>query len=84
MPLIHYLIVFDHAEQRLVQAPQEFTDAEEAAAAYAQLERDHRDDTNLEIVLVGADSLDTIRQTHGNYFDGEGPITAEQLAGAAS
>jgi hypothetical protein len=31
----------------------------------------HRHDSNLEIVLIGSDSLDTIRSTHGNYFDGK-------------
>lgn len=83
MPLIHFLIVFDHNAQRLLRA-EEFTDADKAAAAYAQLEREHRDETNLEIVLVGADSIDTIRQTHGNYFDGEGSGVTERLAGAPS
>lgn len=83
MPLIHYLIVFDHSQQALLQA-QEYADADEAAAAYAQLERKHRGDTNLEIVLVGADSLDTIRQTHGNYFDSGGAAVTEHLAGASS
>ena len=83
MPLIHYLIVYDHAEQRLLQA-EEFTDADEAAEAYAQLEREHRGEYNLEIVLVGADSLDTIRQTHGNYFDGDVSGLTERLAGASN
>lgn len=83
MPLIHFLIVFDHGQQRLISAD-EFSDATEAANAYAELERLHRGNENLEIVLVGADSLDTIRQTHGNYFDGEEPAPHRDLAGATS
>jgi hypothetical protein len=74
MPLIHYLIIYDHSTQSLVGEPQEFTDPDEAARAYARAERKHRDDTNLEIVLIGADSLDTIRLTHGNYFEGDSSV----------
>lgn len=69
MPLIHFLLVFDLARQELLER-REFTDAAEAAAAYAQLEREHHGDQNLEIVLVGADSIETIMTTHRNYFDG--------------
>ena len=71
MPIIHFLLVFDHDRQALIETPREFHDAGEAAAAYEALEREHRGDSNLEIVLVGSDSLETIKQTHGNYFDGE-------------
>lgn len=28
----------------------------------------HATDTNIEIVLIGADSIDTIHRTHGHYF----------------
>jgi len=71
VPLIHFLLVFDHLAGALVGDPQEFSDATEAANAYAQLEREHRGDRHLEIVLVGSDSIETIRQTHGNYFAGD-------------
>jgi hypothetical protein len=35
---------------------------------------------DLEIVLVGADSLDTIRKTHGHYFTKAGAVTLPELA----
>lgn len=70
MPLIHFLLVYDLDRQSLVGDPREFSDPIEAANAYAELEQEHRQDSNLEIVLIGADSLDTIKTTHGNYFDG--------------
>jgi hypothetical protein len=38
MPLIHYLIIYDHSTQSLVGEPQEFTDPDEAARAYARAE----------------------------------------------
>ena len=71
MPLIHFLLIYDLKRGHLVGDPQEFANAAEAAAAYAALEEATRNDTNLEIVLVGADSLETIKATHGNYFDGK-------------
>lgn len=69
MPLIHFLLMYDLDRQELVGAPREFADPARAAEAYAELEEQHRHDDRLEIVLIGADSLETIRSTHGNYFD---------------
>lgn len=44
--------------------------ADEAAAtdAYSALERTLGDAGQVEVVLVGADSLETIRKTHSHYF----------------
>lgn len=68
MPLVHFLLVYDRKQGRLIcQRP--FTDSDEAVAAYGEMEAKHRDDEHMEIVLVGADSLETIMLTHGNYFD---------------
>lgn len=63
----HFLLVYDHGRQRLLEQ-KAFTDALKAAAAYAAAEKQHRNDRDLEIVLVGADSIETIKQTHGHYF----------------
>lgn len=70
MALIHFLLVYDHAAGSLLSR-REFRDADEAAAAYADMEQLHCGDRHLEIVLVGADSIETIMQTHGNYFQDE-------------
>lgn len=69
MAVIHFLLVYDLKLQKLVEPTKEFRDAQEAALAYAALEATHRGNNDLEIVLVGADSLDTVRQTHGQYFE---------------
>jgi hypothetical protein len=68
MALIHFLLVYDLQLQRLV-SKDEFTDATKAAAEYARLEEKHRGNSDLEIVLVGADSLESLKTTHGHYFD---------------
>jgi hypothetical protein len=36
-------------------------------------------DDNLDIVLLGADSLETIKQTHSSYFNGRGQQLEELL-----
>ena len=69
MAFIHFLLVYDHRQMVLV-GQREYADADAAAEAYAALERQHSGDAMIEVVLVGADSLDTIRRTHGNYFAG--------------
>jgi hypothetical protein len=37
----------------------------------------------MEIVLIGSDSLDTVKLTHANYFDGSVAIS-KYLVGVAS
>ncbi len=67
MPLIHFLLVYDRDLQRLV-FEQPYADPAEALKAYEAMEEQHRDNRNMEIVLVGADSIETVMLTHGNYW----------------
>jgi hypothetical protein len=69
MPLIHFLLIYNIQLGRLV-GEQQFTDSAEAVARYSELEREYTNRPGeFEIVLVGADSIETIRHTHGQYFD---------------
>lgn len=68
MALRHFLLVYDLGAQCLV-SQQQFVDGDEAAVANAALERQHKGRDDLEIVLVGADSIETIKRTHTHYFD---------------
>jgi hypothetical protein len=68
MALQHFLLVYDLRAQRLIEQ-HEFEDGNRAAAAYAELERQYKGREDLEIVLVGADSIETIMRTHAHYFD---------------
>jgi len=67
MSLFHFLLIYDLRARRLVDV-RTFDDAAEAMAAYGQAEQDHLDDRDTEIVLVGSDSLATVKLTHGHYF----------------
>lgn len=76
MALIHFLLAYDRSAGRLLSQVR-FDDAHEAAEAYKQLEVEHQRDENVEIVLIGSDSIETVMQTHSNYF-GE-PRSIEDL-----
>lgn len=79
-PLRYFLIVYDRRRGRLlVDPPQEFDDELVAADAYAEEEAKYWNDRNVEVVLIGADSLETVKQTHSNYFRRD---LAEHLVGA--
>jgi hypothetical protein len=65
----HFLIVFDHQAGRLLAAEPFGTDGDRAVAAYAEKEREYQDRPKVEIVLIGSDSLETVKVTHANYFD---------------
>lgn len=69
MNLVHYLLVFDHKEGRLVHQ-ERFDDPEAAVAAYGVMEQKFDPADRVEVVLIGSDSIETIRRTHANYFDG--------------
>lgn len=71
MALQHFLLVYDLTGQALLESAT-YDDADEAAAAYSEAEAKYRDRSDLEVVLVGADSLDTIKQTHAHYFASRG------------
>ncbi len=77
----HFLLVFDHDKGQLVEETDFGTDSVAAMAAYARLEREHGPkDTAIEIVLIGSDSIETVRLTHANYFDGTVAVS-KYLAG---
>ena len=66
----HFLIVYDiptgKAKVRHFGA-----DYDAALMAYAEIEGEMRDRDDLDIVLVGSDSLETVKRTHSSYFQSE-------------
>ncbi len=77
----HYLLTYSLTAGRVVEL-REFSDDAEASAAYVDAEKLSGRDDDLEIVLIGADSGQTLRKTHGHYFDDEGTeSTSPYLAG---
>lgn len=69
--LNHFLLVFDHSSAQLLDLYDFGGDVKRAMSEYARLEREHlKSADSIEIVLIGSDSLDTVKITHANYFDG--------------
>lgn len=66
----HFLLVFDHVQDKLLEQREFGTDAALAMERYAEKEAQYRDSNAVDIVLVGSDSIDTVKVTHSTYFDG--------------
>jgi len=71
----HFLLVFDHAQGHLVDEFHFGEDSTAALEAYTRCEEKHRDNKLMDIVLIGSDSIETVRLTHANYFDGTASIS---------
>jgi hypothetical protein len=63
----HFLIVYDIPSANADVRPYG-TDYDAALAAYERAEHDARDHSDVEVVLLSADSLETIKRTHSSYF----------------
>lgn len=82
-PIQHFLLVFDHNRSELVHLEEFGPDGDGALKAYAAKEKEFgepRVDSAIEIVLIGSDSLETVKLTHANYFEGSVPLS-QYLAG---
>ncbi|HET7416715.1 MAG TPA: hypothetical protein VFJ61_03695 [Solirubrobacterales bacterium] len=75
----HFLVIYDPATDDVTV--QSFGSEYDAAqAAYAEAEQANGVDATLDIVLLSADSLETIEQTHSSYFkasEGFGELLAQ-------
>jgi hypothetical protein len=79
----HFLIVYDIPTGK-AQVRNFGTDYDAAQAAYAEIEGEMRDRADLDIVLVGADSLETVKRTHSSYFQTEETFESLLPAGVLS
>ena len=76
----HFLIKYDVKAGRAdVQGFGE--DYEAAMHAYEELEQEARESSDVDVVLLSADSLETIKRTHSSYFETR---TFEQLLPAGN
>lgn len=77
----HFLLVYDRARDELVEQRDFGEDSEAALFAYREAERQAARDgaVQLDIVLVGSDSIETVMATHGNYFSGHARQSIDRL-----
>lgn len=66
-PTNYYLLIYEAAAADL-QVEEYGSDGPAAAAEYTKREHLYWDRPDVEVVLVGADSLETIKKTHAHYF----------------
>ena len=64
----HFLMVFDHGKNQLVELQEFGNDSETATRCYGEYEKKYRDSSLIDIILVGSDSLETVKITHSIYF----------------
>jgi hypothetical protein len=76
----HFLVIYDPAHER-TEVQSFGIDYDAAQVAYAEAERANGVEGKLDIVLLSADSLETIKQTHSSYFNGGADRLAELLTG---
>ncbi|WP_187117616.1 hypothetical protein [Flaviflexus massiliensis] len=69
-PILHFLFVYDR-ENDSVDMTEFGEDSERALDAYAEAERKYRHRKSFDIVLIGSDSLESVRETHSTYFKSE-------------
>lgn len=74
MPLHQFLLIYNASTQRLIEANDLGDNTTGAVAAYADCEQRYRGNKDIEVVLIGSDSLETIKKTHGHYFGEVDPI----------
>ncbi len=63
----YFLLIF-HVDTNELEIEEFVGDELAATTAYSAREHEYREDTRIEVVLVGADSLETVRKTHSHYF----------------
>lgn len=62
-----FLVIYDLGQQE-VEVKEFGRDFEDAAEHYSMYERRYADQPLTEVVLLGADSIETIKKTHSHYF----------------
>ena len=66
--LSHFLIVYRVADESVEITEYPGGHYDEAQDTYRAVEDQYRDDDGVEVVLLSADSLEALMQTHGRFF----------------
>ncbi|AXE38379.1 hypothetical protein [Acidipropionibacterium virtanenii] len=76
----YFILVYDRAKRALSRTISYGTKSRHAVDDYSKLEREYEGDANVEVVLIGSDSIETVQRTHANYF-GAAEVTNPLLRG---
>lgn len=64
----HFLIIFDGAKGEMRERVRSFAEQAPAVQAYSVAERRYEREPEVQVVLVAADSLATVKATHPNFW----------------
>ena len=74
-----YLLVYDRPAGRII-ASAEYRSSAEALRARFDAERTYRHNPDVEVVVLGAESWEALRTTHGRYFFSLGELAQRMSA----
>lgn len=66
----HFLLVYDRQKDMQIRQESFGDDVQAATDAYRIAELEYHDQPWMDILLVGSDSIDSVRRTHSTYFTG--------------
>lgn len=75
----NFILVYNHASQELEETYSFEDNTLAATRKYGELEEKYRGHTEMDIVLVGSDSIETVKITHANYFTGQAQRRVDDL-----
>jgi hypothetical protein len=67
--MMHYLVIYDRRQGRIIRHHR-FRASAQALAARFDAEREFREEPDIEVVVLGAESWDALARTHSRYFKG--------------
>ena len=76
----HFVLVYDRRAGRLSAPIEDFEDSALGMKRRFELERLHRDDSSIEVVMLSASSEEQIRSTHSRYFKTLSELVADLKA----
>lgn len=74
-----FLVIYNRREGHIVRH-RGFGRPQQALAARFDAEREFRDEPDIEVVVLGAESWESLRLTHSRYFKGVRELAEDALA----
>lgn len=65
-----FLLIIDRERDEMIAQDDYGTDSARAVAAYGEAERKYKDRPEVDVLLVGSDSLESVKVTHSTFFPG--------------
>jgi hypothetical protein len=78
--MLHFLVEYRRSPG--IARWEKFEDRSQALLRRSELERQHEENPDMEVVVLSAPSLDALKRTHSRYFKTEKELVAD--LGAAS